>query len=433
MDGDGVRFEGICCSGNIVTIVDNAGTIQGQDGQGINYFLDGYCGACSYTDVTGPDLTPDGFPDAIQHSVTSLLISGNDISGSSENGIWICCGAFDHALAEGAGQAGELLPKSIITSNTINNNGENGIFVDTSQGLNIGPANTITGNGYASNDNIHAGIQIVNDLADFWDLSAVYLPSGGNTITQNSIYDNHNAFYDTLGIDLNPDDGDDRVGCLTKDDPISPNDCIQAPVITLVAEGGKVGGTTCAGCTIELFYVDSNPPDQPRTVASTQNGEGAQYLVPVDCPSGGTAPACTADDTGSFSVMLPCGLEAGELTATATDKVKNTSEFALNRPFLGTGVCATATPTPSDTPTPTNTPVPTTPPPSKPCGDVNDNGSVDAVDAQLVLQYSAALVTTLVNLPSGDVNNSGGVNPVDAALILQVEAGLIPLGSLNCP
>lgn len=93
---------------------------------------------------------------------------------------------------------------------------------------------------------------------------------------------------------------------------------------------------------------------------------------------------------------------------------------------------STSTPPYTVTPTPTNTPVPTTPALRKACGDVNDNGSVDAVDAQLVLQYSAGLLQTLANLPSGDVNSSGDVTPVDAALILQVEAGLIPFGSLNC-
>ena len=63
---------------------------------------------------------------------------------------------------------------------------------------------------------------------------------------------------------------------------------------------------------------------------------------------------------------------------------------------------------------------------------MNDNGSVDAVDAQLVLQYKAGLIATLPNLPSADVNNSGEVTSVDAALILQVSAGLIPLGTLHC-
>jgi hypothetical protein len=63
---------------------------------------------------------------------------------------------------------------------------------------------------------------------------------------------------------------------------------------------------------------------------------------------------------------------------------------------------------------------------------VNDNGSVDAVDALLILQFKAALIDSLPNEASADVNNSGEITSVDAALILQVEAGLIALGSLDC-
>jgi len=423
-DDDGIDIEDICCSVNLVTIQDNAGTITGTDGNGIEYEVDGadsFPGCGCFVDIDG-----NGFPDALENSVNALAISGNDISNSSENGIWISSGAFDGNLV-----AEPLVPKSAIHDNTIEDNDENGIFLDTVQGINIGPANTITENGGAANANVHAGIQIVNDLADCWaglsckTISPEYLPAGGNTITQNTIYDNHNAFEDTLGIDLNEDDGNDRVGCLTKGDPIDPNSCLAAPVILLVAANGKIGGTSCAGCTVEIFLADGDPADQPRTVATIQHGEGVTYLA-----SG------TADAAGNFSVQLPCGQGAGDLTATGTDgTTKDTSEFAENRPFLGTPECATATPTASDTPTATNTPVPTTPAPTpaKACGDVNDSGSVNSVDAQLVLQYSAALVTTLANLPSGDVNSSGGVNPVDAALILQAEAGLITLGSLNCP
>jgi hypothetical protein len=108
----------------------------------------------------------------------------------------------------------------------------------------------------------------------------------------------------------------------------------------------------------------------------------------------------------------------------------------------------TLPPTMTNTPAPTNTPViiiqtatftPVTPGVNTPtpvitkaCGDVNDNGSVDAVDAQLVLQFKAGLIPSLPNEPSADVNNSGEVTSVDAALILQAEARLIPLGSLHC-
>jgi CSLREA domain-containing protein len=438
---DGIEIGEICCSVNVVTIKDNVGAIQGQDGNGIDYRVDGYCGLCSFVDVNG-----NGFPDAIEHSVNDLIVSGNDISGSSVDGIYIASGAFDASMVSVSG-----VGKSVVSGNTINGNGENGIFLDTVQGLNIGPNNTISGNGFASDTNVHAGIQVTNVLADCWiggssaqpvgcqsiPAGTAYLPAGGNHISQNSIFNNHNAFTDALGIDLNPGNppgtppglGNDgqRIGCMTKGNPIDPNNCIQAPVINLIAEGGIVGGTTCALCTVEVFMADPNPHDQPLTVAAIQHGEGKTYLA-----SG------TADSSGNYQVHLPCGLAAGDLTATSTNKVKDTSEFSENHPFLGTGVCATATSTASNTPVPptaTNTVVPPTPtltPVPKACGDVNDDGHVNAVDAQLILQLSAGLITTLPNMPSADVNHSGGVNPVDAALILQVEAGLIPQSSLHC-
>jgi hypothetical protein len=54
------------------------------------------------------------------------------------------------------------------------------------------------------------------------------------------------------------------------------------------------------------------------------------------------------------------------------------------------------------------------------------------VDALLILQLSAGLIQTLPNAASADVNNSGSINAIDAQLILQVEASLIGLGTLNC-
>ena len=59
-------------------------------------------------------------------------------------------------------------------------------------------------------------------------------------------------------------------------------------------------------------------------------------------------------------------------------------------------------------------------------GDVNCSGGVDAIDAALVLQYTAGLTGSLPCLGSGDVNANGSVDAVDAALILQFVAGLIP-------
>ncbi|MCI0855652.1 MAG: FG-GAP repeat protein [Chloroflexi bacterium] len=97
--------------------------------------------------------------------------------------------------------------------------------------------------------------------------------------------------------------------------------------------------------------------------------------------------------------------------------------------LYGSAPAPTATPTPTATSTapapvsPTNTP-----PPDKELGDVNSDGQVNAIDAALILQFSAGLIGSVPNPASADVNSDGEMNAVDAALILQFSAGLI--GSL---
>ena len=63
-------------------------------------------------------------------------------------------------------------------------------------------------------------------------------------------------------------------------------------------------------------------------------------------------------------------------------------------------------------------------------GDVDKNGTTNAIDAALTLQYSAGLLEAINS--SSDVNENGVSNAIDATLILQFTAGLIdtlPLGS----
>ena len=83
----------------------------------------------------------------------------------------------------------------------------------------------------------------------------------------------------------------------------------------------------------------------------------------------------------------------------------------------GSITCSTTLP-----PTVTGTPTATA---EKPLGDVDDDGSVTAVDALLILQFDADLLDHLSNAPSADVNENGVVNSVDAALILQYTANLL--------
>jgi hypothetical protein len=58
---------------------------------------------------------------------------------------------------------------------------------------------------------------------------------------------------------------------------------------------------------------------------------------------------------------------------------------------------------------------------TKACGDVNDDGSVNAVDAALILQLDSGLIHSLPNMASANVNANADqvVNSIDAALILQ--------------
>ncbi len=73
--------------------------------------------------------------------------------------------------------------------------------------------------------------------------------------------------------------------------------------------------------------------------------------------------------------------------------------------------------------TPTNTPT-IDEVPGNTIGDVNDNGRINAIDAQLILQQEAGFIT-LTNQKSADVDVNGEVDSRDATLILQFVAALI--------
>ncbi|MEX0785453.1 MAG: CAP domain-containing protein [Dehalococcoidia bacterium] len=65
------------------------------------------------------------------------------------------------------------------------------------------------------------------------------------------------------------------------------------------------------------------------------------------------------------------------------------------------------------------------PPGSEPeaSGDVNCTTTTDSVDAALVLQYGAGLLSSLACADNADVNGDGSINALDATLILQIAAG----------
>ena len=59
-------------------------------------------------------------------------------------------------------------------------------------------------------------------------------------------------------------------------------------------------------------------------------------------------------------------------------------------------------------------------------GDVNADGAVDSLDAAVILQADAELITLDdAQVAAADVNNDGAVDTLDASVILQLDAGLI--------
>ncbi|HUS84640.1 MAG TPA: CSLREA domain-containing protein [Anaerolineales bacterium] len=158
-------------------------------------------------------------------------------------------------------------------------------FITTASG------NLITGNYIAFNERgITAGATTGISIA--------------NTFEHNSIYTN-----DFLGIDLFPWD-------VTPNDPgdadIGANDLLNFPEITSASQT-VVEGSACPGCIVEIFESDDDPSDHGEGISPI--GEG------------------TASSAGEFSIDIDYihGITyCDKITATNTDSVGNTSEFALN-------------------------------------------------------------------------------------------------------
>ncbi|HSM51677.1 MAG TPA: hypothetical protein VLA75_09765, partial [Thermoanaerobaculia bacterium] len=139
------------------------------------------------------------------------------------------------------------------------------------------------------------------------------VPSERNRITGNAIWSNNgNGIALGWGCSPLPNDPDDL--------DLGPNTVLNTPVLTGVAwaqipaapDAFNVSGTAPPGATVEIF-VGEGMPDS--------HGEGIVYLGDG-----------IADGNGDFAfpVEIPLGLTVPRLTATATDALGNTSEFALN-------------------------------------------------------------------------------------------------------
>lgn len=163
------------------------------------------------------------------------------------------------------------------------------------------------------------------------------------------------------------------------------------------------------------------------------HADGAGKCTPTPTTGAGATNTPTPVD-GATATPTPCIVAGAICTPTPTPAGVAT---ATPTPCGAIGAICTPTPTPCGpigaicTPTPTATRTPAQPDvtatptrtPRPHNGDANKDGGTNAVDAALVLQFSAGLIPS--TNASADVNEDGATNSIDAALILQFVAGII--------
>jgi CSLREA domain-containing protein len=209
---------------------------------------------------------------------------------------------------------------TLVAGNVIGNNGLGGINIDGFETGFYPVGNQITNNriGVSLNGtpipNAHFGVQAADHSYQSKigpDNIIAYNPIGVqitgvdtdfNTITRNAIYGNIG-----LGIDLDPigaqnlnDSGDADAGA---------NQQLNAPVIVSATQY-LVSGTACLTCTVEIFRAAGG---------AGAYGQGQTF-----------AGSALAGAGGAFSVTVSDIAVGDYVTATSTDALGNTSEFALN-------------------------------------------------------------------------------------------------------
>ena len=181
------------------------------------------------------------------------------------------------------------------------------------------------------------------------------------------------------------------------------------------------------------LYVDGQ--DQELQIAPEVDGLtvncldaplGTSTPTPTIDPSSTDTPPLTATDTpepGATATPTPTDVGAPTSTLDATAAAMTSTPTSTSTPAPNSTSAPNSTPTADrkGTPLPTSTRTP----PSQEVGDASCNGTVDPLDAALILQFAAGLTPALPCPSRADASGDGTVNPLDAALVLQFAGGFI--------
>jgi CSLREA domain-containing protein len=231
-------------------------------------------------DASGTRAVPNGGNGiSFEDRVDQNYAYNNHLSGNNQSGFrFYILATRNQVFSNVIGLAGD--------SQTPLPNRQHGIHVMGGSSHNVLRENVIAHNG-------NQGIYLASTSdSDHNGVGETYF----NTISRNQIYANRNAGIFFFG----------RTGYV-------PNENIAAPTISDAATTW-VEGRGCAGCTIEVFL-----SDKAASGGSDPNGEGRQFLG-----AGGT------DGAGRFLFTISAVPAGSILTATTTDSVGNTSQFAMN-------------------------------------------------------------------------------------------------------
>jgi len=269
---------------------------------------------------TGVHINGDGnvIGGSIPIMVPPGTTAGNIISGNG-TGIFLGPNAQNNTIKGNKIGAGNS-PDSSLPNDT-------GILLDGADNNTIGGTALPMEANWVMYNNLD-GIQFITTASDnlvqnnyiAWNDRGITSGATTGIPIQNTFHYNNIYYNDQLGIDLFPwgvtpnDPGDADLGA---------NNLQNFPVITS-ATTSTVQGTSCLGCTVEIFESDEDPSGYGEGMSPI--GEGV------------------TDSSGNFSISVDPLSTAGVcdyVTATATDANGNTSEFAEN--FL-IGPCFTFSP-----------------------------------------------------------------------------------------